>query len=88
MDGFVLDEKSFFKRLELSLSTTLDWGSYIVLIAETASKNNTALIPSTKFFSSEVALYFYKFTQTAMHGILLLCLDWCFQLLIVYDEEK
>ena len=58
MDGFVLDEKSSFKRLELSLSTTLDWGSYTVLIAETASKNNAALIRSTKFFSSEVALYF------------------------------
>ena len=38
----------------------MDWGSYIIFIAETSSKKNWALIRSMKFFSPEVALYLYK----------------------------
>ena len=51
-----LYEKSF-KMLALSFSSKLDWGSYIVCIAKTPSKQNGALIRSMKFISSEVALY-------------------------------
>ena len=40
----------------------LDWGSYIVTVAKTASKKIGALIRSIKFFSPEVALYLYKST--------------------------
>ena len=37
MDGSVLDEKSSFKMLELTFSSKLDMGSYIISIAKTAS---------------------------------------------------
>ena len=38
MNGSVLEEKSSFKMLGLTFSSKLDWGSYIVSIAKTASK--------------------------------------------------
>ena len=37
-DGYVLEEKSSFKMLGLSVSTKFDWGSYSISIAKTASK--------------------------------------------------
>ena len=40
----------------------MDWGSYIVSIAKTASKKIGALICSMKFLSPEVVLYLYKST--------------------------
>ena len=46
MDGFVLEEKSSFKMLRLAFSSKLDWGTYIISIAETASKIIGALIHS------------------------------------------
>ena len=62
MDGSVLDEKSFFKMLGLTLSSKLDWGAYIISIAKTSSKEIGALIRSMKFLSPEVALYVCKST--------------------------
>ena len=62
MDGSVLEEKSSFKMLGLTFSSKLDWGSYIISIAKTASKKIGALIHSMKFLPPEVALYFYKST--------------------------
>ena len=38
MDGSVLEKKSSFKMLGLTFSSKLDWGSYIISIAKTASK--------------------------------------------------
>ena len=38
MDGSALEEKSSFKMLGLTFSSKLDWGSYIISIAKTASK--------------------------------------------------
>ena len=46
--------------LGLTFSSKLDWGSYIISIAKTASKKIGALIRSMKFLSPEVALYLYK----------------------------
>ena len=46
----------------LTFSFKLDWGSYIISIAKTASKKIGALIRSLKFLSPEIALYLYKFT--------------------------
>ena len=60
MDGSVLEEKSSFMTLGLTLSSQLDWCSYIISIAKTASKKIGALIRSMKFLSPEVALYLYK----------------------------
>ena len=62
MDEFVLEEKTSFKMLGWTFSSKLDWGSYIVSIAKTASKKIGALIRSMKFLSPEVALYLYKST--------------------------
>ena len=57
MGGSVLEEKSSFKMLGLNFSSKLDWGSYIISIAKTASKKIGALIRSMKFFSPEVAVF-------------------------------
>ena len=38
MDGSVLEEKSSFNMLGLTFCSKLDWGSYIISIAKTASK--------------------------------------------------
>ena len=46
IDGSVLEEKSSFKILGLTLSSKLGWGSYIICIANTASKKIGALIRS------------------------------------------
>ena len=59
MDGSVLEEKTSFKMLGLTFSFKLDWSSYSVSIAKTASKKMGALIRSMKFLSPEVALYLY-----------------------------
>ena len=57
MDGSILEEKSSFKMLRLTLSSKLDWGSYIIPIAKSGPKIIGALIRSMKFLSPEVALY-------------------------------
>ena len=38
MHGSVLEEKPYFKMLGLTFFSKLDWGSYIISIAKTASK--------------------------------------------------
>ena len=48
--------------LGLTFSSKLDWGSYIISIAKSASKKIGALTRSMKFFSPEVARYLYKST--------------------------
>ena len=70
MDGSVLAEKTPFKMLGLTFSSKLDWGSYIVSIAKTASKKIGALIRSMKFLSPEVAQYLYKSTIRP-------CMEYC-----------
>ena len=59
MNGSDLEEKSSFKMLGLPFSSKLDWGSYIISIAKTASMKIRILNRSMKFFSPEVALYLY-----------------------------
>ena len=53
-----------------TFSSKLDWGSYIISIAKTASKKIEALIRSMKFLSPEVALYLYKSTTPP-------CMEYC-----------
>ena len=60
MDGSVLEENSSFKMLWLTFSSKLDWGSYIISIAKTASKKIGTLTRSMRFLSPEVVLYLYK----------------------------
>ena len=69
MDGSVLEEKLCFKMLGLTLSSKLDWGSYIISIAKSVSKKIGILIRSMKFLSPEVVLYLYKSTiRPALQG--------------------
>ena len=62
MDGSLLNEKSLFQMLEVSLFSELDWDFQSFSIAKSASKKIRALIHFLKFLSSEVALYHYKST--------------------------
>ena len=73
-DGSVLEEKTSLKMLGLTFSSKVDWGSYILSIAETASKKIGALIHSLKFLSPEVALCLYN---TTTRPYILLYLGWC-----------
>ena len=70
IDGSALEEKASLKMLGLTFSSKLDWHSYIVSIAKTASKKVGALICSMKFLSPEVALYLYKSTIQP-------CMEYC-----------
>ena len=62
INGSVLEEKSSFKMLGLTLSFKLDWDSYIISIVKTTSKKIGTLIRSLTFISPEVALCLYKST--------------------------
>ena len=71
MDESVLEEKSSFKMLGLTFSSKLDWGSYIISFAKSASIKIEGLIFSMKFLCPEVALHLYIST---IH----LCVEyWC-----------
>ena len=70
MGGSILEEKPSFKMLGLTFSSKLDWGSYIISIAKSASKKIGALIRAMKFLSPEVALYLYKSTICP-------CMEYC-----------
>ena len=70
MGGFVLEEKLSFKMQRLTFSSKLDWSSYIIFIAKTASRKIGALIHSMTFLSAEVALYLYKSTVQP-------CVEYC-----------
>ena len=60
MDGLIFEEKSYFILLGLTLSSELDWDSYIISIVKSASNKIGALNCSVKFLSPAVALYLYK----------------------------
>ena len=70
MGGSTLEEKSSFKMLGLTVSSKLDWNSYIISNAKTASKKIGGLIHCMKFLAPEVALYLYKST---IHP----CMEYC-----------
>ena len=70
MNGSILEEKSSFEMLGLTFSSKLDWGSYSISIAKSASKKIGALIHSVRLISPEVALYLYKST-------ILPCMEYC-----------
>ena len=56
--------------LGLTFSSKLDWGSYVISVAKTASKKIGALISSMKFLSPEVVLHLYTST---IHP----CMEYC-----------
>ena len=57
MDESILEQKSFFKMLEVSFSFKLDKGSYIVSVCKNTSKKIGTLARSLKFLSPGVAVY-------------------------------
>ena len=67
MNGFVFEEKPYFKMLGVTFPHKLDWGSYIISIAKTTSNKIGALICSIKFLSPEVSLY-PVFNWDSLHG--------------------
>ena len=64
--------------MELTFSSKLDWGSYIIFIAETASKKIGVMIHSIKFFlqiflSISINLpYDHAWSTVVMSGLVLL----------------
>ena len=82
MDGPVLEKKTSFKMLGLTFSSKLDWGSYIVSIAKTASKKIGALIRSMKFFLLRLLCisislpYGHVWNTAVMSGLVLLVATW------------
>ena len=78
MDSFVHEGKSSFKMLELTFSSKLDWGSYIISIAKTASKKIGFLIHSVKFLlcSSINQQCGHVWNTFAMTGLVLLVATW------------
>ena len=81
MGGSILEEKSSFKMLQLTFSSKLDWGSYSISIAKTASKKIGALICSMKLLSPEVALYLCKSTIWNVWNTVVTS-GWCPKLLL------
>ena len=80
MDGSVLVEKTSFKMLGLTFSSKLDWASYIVSIAKTASEKIGALIRSMKFLrllcTSINLPYGHVWNTAVMSGLMLLVAIW------------
>ena len=70
-DGSVLEKESSFKMLELTFSSKLDWGTYIIPSAKTTSKKIGALIRFMKSLSPEIALYLYKSSIRP-------CMEYCY----------
>ena len=66
----MLEEESSFQMLGLSITSKLDWSTYISSIAKTASKKIGALFRSMKFLSPEIVLYLYKSTIRP-------CMEYC-----------
>ena len=67
--GSVVEEKSSFKMLKLTLFSKMDWGSYVISVAKTSSKKIGALIRSMNFFSWYFC-YLYKSTIRP-------CMEYC-----------
>ena len=83
MGESVLEKKSSFKMLGFTFFSKLDWDSYVISIAKSASKKTAALIRSMKFLSPEVALYLYIYIpHRPIHGIMLSRLGWYPKLLL------
>ena len=56
----VFEENLSFNMVGLPVSSKLDWGSYIVSVAETASKKIGTLVHCIKFLSLRLVLYRYE----------------------------
>ena len=71
--------------LGLTFSSKLDWGSYIISISKTSSKEIGAFICSVKFLSPELDIYIYislnqpyshTWSTVVMSGLMLIDATW------------
>ena len=77
MDRIVLEEKLSFKMQGLTFSSKLDWGSYIISIAKTASKKIGALTRSMTRCSVSLNLpYDHAWNTVLTSGLVLLDAAW------------
>ena len=82
MDGSVFEEKPSFKMLGLTFFSKLDCGSYIISLAETASKKIGTLICSMKFFLLRLLCisvnlpYGHGWSTVVMFGLVLVVATW------------
>lgn len=81
-------------HLSQCFSFYIDWGSYTVYIAKTASEKFEAIINSREIISSKVSLYLYKSTNApawniVMSGLLLLaeCKTWINLKIVLYRSK-
>ena len=68
--GLFLGKNHLLRYWGLTFSSKLDWGSFFISIAKTASKKIGVLIRSMKFPSPEVALYLCQSTIRS-------CMEYC-----------
>ena len=79
MDWSVLEEKSSFKMLGFSFSSTLDWGSYKISMAKTASRKLGALTRFSLLRLLCISLnlsYGLAWNTVVMSGLVLLAATW------------
>lgn len=81
MNGSNLDEKLSFKMLGFSLFSKLDWGTYIVSIAKSASKKNLVFVIQSLFllrllFISKDVPYYLRWNTAVMHVLVFLAVPW------------
>ena len=76
MDGSVLEGKSSFKMLGLTFSSKLDWGSYIISVAKTASKKIGALKLPPEVALISINLPYGHTWTIAIPGLVLLASTW------------
>ena len=81
MNGSNLDEKLSFKMLGFSFFSKLDWGTYIVSIAKSASKKNLVFVIQSVFllrslFISKDVPYYLRWNTAVMHVLVFLAVTW------------
>ena len=82
LDRSVLEEINSFKMLELNFSSNLDWGWYIISIAETAFENIGAFNCSVKLFALRLLCisvnlpYGHAWNTVVLSGLVLLDTTW------------
>ena len=80
MGGSVFEDKSSFKMLDFSSSSKVDWGSYIISIANTACKKIGDLILRSFFLLRLLYISIYLpyglARNTVMSGLVALAATW------------
>ena len=79
MYGSVVEKKSSFKMLGLTFFSKLDWGSYIISIAKSASRKAGALIHSLEFCLLRLLCISINlpYKSTICISINLPCMEYC-----------